>query len=84
MQVTVSYRAREDEVLRARRIATIPGFKFTNRSEVDWGKTVAVVTRAGLVHRVYKAGGAHSRIVARAYRGGMVSPPRTRHGFRGG
>ena len=52
MQVTVSYRAREEEQIRAKRIGGIPGFELKKREEVDWKETVVVVSRTGLFLKI--------------------------------
>ena len=48
MQVTVSGRAREQELRRAASIAELPSFELKSRAAVDWDATVLQVSRTGL------------------------------------
>ena len=48
MEVTVSGRAREQELRRAASIAELPSFEFKQRAAVDWDATVLQVSRTGL------------------------------------
>lgn len=85
MQVTVSGRAREQELRRAASIAELPGFEFRAREQVDWTAQVLQVSRLGLtlktadrdyrwhpglLHTRVEAGWAHPLVRAMALRPG--------------